>query len=567
MLVQLEIRDLAIIERTALSFASGLNVLTGETGAGKSIVVGALDLVLGGRARADSVRRGAARAEVQALLRVPSDGVLAERLRTLDLLADDGAGDGDGAIEVIVRRIVASGGRGRVYVNGGLLNVGTLAGVMRGVVDISSQHEHTALLDSATHLDLLDRFGELDAERGRFDEGWRHLAARRAELKSLREREKDRLSREDWLRFQLGEIQRVAPVPGEDETLARERERLAHAERLRTGSREVEQALAGRAGSAHEQVLGAVRTLDRLATVDPELAPFCARLEEARIELEDIAFEVRRYGDGVDLDPRRLNQVEERLDDLRRLERKHVLDIDGLLVRATELEAELADFESLEEAVAATTAQVALLESEVAEAASALSAARHAAAAVLGERVCAELTDLAMPGARVRLDLETLDQPGPQGIDRGQLLIQPNEGEGHKPLARVASGGELSRVLLALKTVLGRVDDVGVAVFDEVDSGVGGAVAEVIGRKLEHISRSRQVITITHLPQIAALADHHLKVEKRTQEGRTLTEVCPLTTAQRADELARMLGGVEITRQTRAHAEELLERSAGSAAS
>ena len=561
MLVHLDIHDLAIIEHTALPFGEGLNVLTGETGAGKSIVVGALDLVLGGRARSDSVRRGAKRAEVQALLRVSPDAPLVARLRELDLLVEDDT-PAERHVEVVVRRIVAGGGRGRAYVNGGLVTIGTLAQLMRGVVDISSQHEHTALLDAGFHLELLDRFGGHVAERAAFDAAWTRLSACRSHLQGLRERERDRLTREDYVRFQLTEIERVQPVPDEDLALEAERERLVHAERLRTGAREVEQALSGKAGSACDLALGGIRALDRLTPFDPSLQPYAARLEVARIELEDIAYEMRRYSDSVDRDPRRLDVVEERLDDLRRLKRKHCLDIPGLVARATELREELEAFESLEEAVAAAEVELAELSSGVLTAAEALSAARHRAASQLDAQVGAQLTDLAMDGAAVRMRVDTDDTPGPRGLDRAELLIRPNVGEGEKSLSRVASGGELSRVLLALKAVLGVNDDVSTAVFDEVDSGVGGAVAEVIGLKLKQLSQERQVITITHLPQIAALARHHLQVRKQAVSGRTVTLVEGLTPKQRAEELARMLGGLEITDHTRAHAAELLERGA-----
>ncbi|MGM0574183.1 MAG: DNA repair protein RecN [Myxococcota bacterium] len=563
MLLHLAIRDLAIIEKTAIDFGSGLNVLTGETGAGKSIVVGALNLVLGDRARSDTVRRGCDKAEVQALFRVPSNGPVAAGLRDKDLVGDPAAGDD--TVDVIVRRIVAPGGRGRAYVNDRLVNVGTLAEVMRGMVDIASQHQHTALLDARGHLDLLDRFGGLAAERGGFDAAWTALVDARRRRDALREQEQERLQREDYVRFQLDEIDRVAPQPGEDETLHAERERLAHAESLLRGSREVEIFLSGRETSAHEQVQAAARALERLVGVDAQLEPFVERLESAHIELEDIAFELRRYGDGVEIDPHRLEQVEERLDALKRLQRKHGLDAEGLLERAAELREEVEGFESLDEAIREAEADVGRLEDEARAAAEALSKARAGASRKLEEGVARELSQLAMPGARIRFRLERRETLGAQGLDDGEILIRTNVGEGEKPLARVASGGELSRLLLALKAVLARVDDVGLGVFDEVDTGVGGAVAEVIGLELKSIAGHRQVIAITHLPQIAAHANHHVRVEKETRGGRTTTRVTALDPADRTDEIARMLGGLEITSRTREHAAELLERGSATA--
>ncbi len=559
MLLHLAIKNLAIIEQTSIELGPGLNVLTGETGAGKSIIIDALSLVLGDRARTETIRRGARQAEVQALFRLPADAEVAERLRAQDLGGDEDPGPVAGAtLDVVVRRIVAPNGKGRVYINGALVTVSTLAEVTRGLVDLSSQHQHTALLDASGHLDLLDRFGGLMALRARFDAAWRALVQARRERDGLSQRETARATREDFVRFQLGEIDEVNPVPGEDEELARERERLAHGERLLTGAREVESVLCGRSSAVSDQLLGALRTLDRLVTIDATLQPLAARLESARIELEDIAFETRRYGDRVDMDPRRLEQVEERLDALKKLKRKHGLDLQAVLARAAELRAELAGFESLEDAVRQADEAVRAAEGQALEAAQALSEARVAAAGALEARVGEELDSLVMTGARIRFDLARGEALGPAGLDRGELLIQTNAGEEMRPLARIASGGELSRLLLALKRVLTHVDPVHTCIFDEVDTGVGGAVAEVIGQKMREIAAERQVVAITHLAQIAAQAHHHLQVEKRTVDGRTATRVRALDAGERTEEIARMLGGLQITERTREHAAELL---------
>ncbi len=559
MLLHLAIKNLAIIEQTSIELGPGLNVLTGETGAGKSIIIDALSLVLGDRARTETIRRGARQAEVQALFRLPADAEVAERLRAQDLGGDEDPGPVAGAtLDVVVRRIVAPNGKGRVYINGALVTVSTLAEVTRGLVDLSSQHQHTALLDASGHLDLLDRFGGLMALRARFDAAWRALVQARRERDGLSQRETARATREDFVRFQLGEIDEVNPVPGEDEELARERERLAHGERLLTGAREVESVLCGRSSAVSDQLLGALRTLDRLVTIDATLQPLAARLESARIELEDIAFETRRYGDRVDMDPRRLEQVEERLDALKKLKRKHGLDLQAVLARAAELRAELAGFESLEDAVRQADEAVRAAEGQALEAAQALSEARVAAAGALEARVGEELDSLVMTGARIRFDLARGEALGPAGLDRGELLIQTNAGEEMRPLARIASGGELSRLLLALKRVLTHVDPVHTCIFDEMDTGVGGAVAEVIGQKMREIAAERQVVAITHLAQIAAQAHHHLQVEKRTVDGRTATRVRALDAGERTEEIARMLGGLQITERTREHAAELL---------
>ncbi len=560
MLLHLAIKDLAIIEDAAVDFVDGLNALTGESGAGKSIIIGALELVLGDRARADAVRHGATHAEVSAQFRVPADGPAAARLREIEAVAP---GDGeDGTLDLVVRRIVPAGGRGRVYINGVLVSVGTLRQVTSGLVDISSQHEHTALLDAASHLDILDRFGDHGLARHGFDGAFASLATARRERDALREREQARLQREDYVRFQLAEIDKVSPRPGEDEALDAERARLAHAEGLMSGARQVESLLSGRETAVAAQLLLAIRSLDRLADVDPALAPMLERLESARIELDDLAYEMRRYSDGVEIDPRRLEKVEERLDALKRLKRKHGMDVEALMALAESLTEEARGFESLEESVREADAAVERLTAVALERAAALSRARHEAATALEVLVAEQLDALAMPGARVRFRLQRRETLSPQGLDTGEILIAPNVGESEKSLAKVASGGELSRVLLALKTILGSVDDVQCAVFDEVDTGVGGAVAEVIALALKRISQSRQVVVITHLAQIAAHANHHLRVDKLTDGKRTTTRVETLDAKARAEEIARMIGGLEITRRTREHASELLRRGA-----
>ncbi len=563
MLTHLAIKDLAIIEATELSLTEGLNALTGETGAGKSIVIGALNLVLGRRASTGTIRRGAVQAEAQALFRIPADGEVATRLREVDLLdADEVPGD-DGRVDLVVRRIVSRNGRGRAYVNGALVTVATLADVTGGLVDISSQHEHTRLLDAGRHLDLLDRFGDLGSERAAFDASWRALTEARAARDALTEREQTRLQREDWVRFQLGEIDAVSDDLGAEDELSQERERLAHAGDLVQGARAVEQQLTGRGDNAVSAVIAAGRALARAASIDGQLEPLAERLDAARIDLEDIAFEMRRYADQVPIDPRRLEDVEERIHTLKRLSRKHGLDPTGLRTLADQLREELRGFDSLETEIAAAEATAQERESEALAAARVLSTARHGAAGVLQQRVGRELADLAMGGATIRFDLQPLDALGPRGLDAGQILIETNPGEGYKPLNKVASGGELSRLLLAFKSVLSALDDVATGVFDEVDSGVGGAIAEVIGLKLAQLARHRQVIAITHLPQIAAQACHHLQVAKHSADGRTVTSVAALDAESRLEEVARMLGGVDITEATRSHARELLARNEG----
>jgi DNA repair protein RecN (Recombination protein N) len=556
MLVHLAIKDLAIIASTAMDLAPGLNVITGETGAGKSIAVGALNLVLGGRSKSASIRLGCDQAEVQALFRVNRSSEFGDRLRELELLGDV---EGE-SIDVIIRRIISRNGRGRVWLNGVLINVSTLAELAKGLVDISSQHEHATLLDATAHLDLLDRFGGLTTVRTRYTAAWDAFCDAKQALKGLTSRDSERLQREDFLRFQLNEIEELSPTEGEDEALRLERDRLAHAKRLMSGSRSVEDVLTGRPRCVQELLLNACNVVSQLSDLDATLSPLSDRLEEARIELADIAYEMRAYSDQVALDPNRLETIEERLHTLIRLSRKHGLDPAGLVEKAAALRGELGELESLDHAI--NDAQLAMTAQEQAAkvAAKKLRKARERAAKNLAKQVEAQLLDLAMKGARIAFTMTPREALGPQGLDSGQILIETNTGEGLKPLVKVASGGELSRVLLALKSVLAEADDVYVGVFDEVDTGVGGAVADIVGSKLAQLAAHRQVIAITHLPQIASQANHHLSVAKRTEDGRTRTTVTTLSDSERIDEIARMLGGIDITDKTRAHAAELLAR-------
>jgi len=555
MLISLAIKDLAIIDEATIEFASGLNVLTGETGAGKSIVIEALSLVLGDRARTDTIRLGASRAVVEALFRLPGGGRCAARLRARDLI--DPEDDGD-TVDLIVRRIVAPGGKGRVYVNGHLTTVTNLAEITRGLVDLSSQHQHTELLDPSSHLELLDRFGGLVEARGAYDAAWSAVERARAKRDALRRKERERAQREDFARFQLDEIEGVAPRPGEDDELDEERRRLVHAEALLSGAHEAAERLSQGRGTAAEQLLGAHRQLERLRSHDPRLEPLIDRVEAARIEVEDLGMEIAAYASGVDIDPRRLAVVNERLSVLERLKRKYGSDLAAVLASAAELRAEVEGYASLEDEVIALEAETEALEARARTAAEALSKGRRAAAERLAADVAGELTGLAMSGAALAFALDSGGALGPRGIDSGELHIQTNVGEGFGPLVRVASGGELSRVLLALKRVLIDVDPVDTCIFDEVDAGTGGAVADVIGMKLGEIAKERQVIAITHLAQIAARGVHHLRVEKTISAERTVTRVRALDPDERTEEIARMLGGVAITPRVRAHAQELL---------
>lgn len=554
-LVSLAIHDLAIIEDTTLELSDGLNVLTGETGAGKSIIIEALSLVLGDRAEVDLIRRGRDKAEVEAVFRLGPESPARARLDAQDLTHRD---DPD---LLVVRRVVAPAGKGRAYVNGRSVTVAILAELTRGLVDVSSQHEHTQLLDPESHLELLDRFGGLLGERAAFTEAYLAVERARARLAELRRKDAERSRREDFVRFQLSEIDEVNPVVGEEEALEAERQRLAHADRLVSGASEAAQHLGQSGGAAVERMGQALRVLDRLRAFDAALEPLFTRLMAARIEADDIAHDLRGYASDVELDPRRLDQVNERLEALKRLRKKHGFDLAEVVATRDALRAELAGFESLEIEIVEAQRALDKALTTATTAAERLSRARLAAKEALEQRVGEELQGLAMSGAAIRFVLAQRELSR-EGFESGEIHIQTNRGEGFSPLHKTASGGELARVLLALKRALMHVDPVETCIFDEVDSGTGGAVGDMIGIKLREIAAERQVLCITHLAQIAARGSTHLKVRKESQGDRTLTRVERLDKGPREQEIARMLGGLDITKATLAHARELLARGA-----
>ncbi len=551
MLMSLRLKNFAVVEEMEIAFAGGLTVLTGETGAGKSILIDALGLLVGGRAEAEVIRSGADEASMDAIF--SKTPLLTERLAELGL-PDDGP-------ELSVRRTVGRTGRGRAYVNGALVTVGVLQRLMRGLVDIGGQHEHMALFDPNEHLGLIDRFGLVGAEDGplaRYLEAWRRLKEIDSRLASLGGDENQVRQRIDFLTFQLEEIDRVAPRAGEDTALEGERRKLVSGERLRTLAASAEELVSTRDGAALEQIGRALHFVVDAEKVDPSLQSIRQTLLTAQGEVDEAARSLSRYLSALEADPARLEVVEDRLDALRRLSRKHAAPLDEVIARRATLATELETLAHRAERRVEVEAERTTVLAEVTSLAQAVTAARKKAAGKLGEVVQEGLAKLAM--ARASFVVEFSPAPlSSTGADAVQLLFGANPGEPARPLAKVASGGEASRVMLAIKAALAGSDACGCSVFDEADAGIGGAVADVVGRLIKDISRHRQVLCITHLPQVAAHADAHLRIEKGEQKGRTRSVVQVLDGASaRAQELARMLSGVEITREALGAAEALL---------
>jgi len=561
MLSQLVVRDLAIIEELSVSFGPGLNVVTGETGAGKSILIKALKLVLGARGSADLVRSGADRAEVEALFELPEP--VRQRLAEANLPDDP---------ELVIRRTITAAGRSRATLNGHLATMAQLRSLAAGLVDISSQHAHHSLVDPAVHLRYLDAFAGHAALVQAVSEAVaeaREAAVAQAELAGRLQSDRD-----DMWRWQVQEIDQVDPQPGELDELDEELGRLEHAEQLLQATRGAEHALYGRDRSLCQQLGRHEEALVRAAEHDPVLEPLVERMASARTELEDLAIELGGYGRGLASDPARIDELRQRRTALHALCRKHATDLDGLLAKRDELWEKLAVLDDAEGAIARAEAAAAAALAAAGARAAELSEARQAAAASLGEAITTELSDLGMGEARVEVAVSaaeategtTLAYEGarlsPTGLDHAELLIAPNPGEPPRPLSKVASGGELSRALLAIKRVLAGLGPVGLYVFDEVDTGVGGAIAEAIAQKLAQVAGHHQVLCITHQAPIAAYGEAHFVVAKTVHHDRTFSRIERLPGDQRVEELARMLGGITITDTTRSAARELLDNAA-----
>jgi DNA repair protein RecN (Recombination protein N) len=569
MLTHLVIKDFAVIEHVEIPFRDGFTVVTGQTGAGKSMLVNALNLVLGGRASTDVVRAGSDSAVVEAIFE-PSDAAAATIGRLLDARGID-VGN-----QLIVRRIVARSGRNKVFINGCAASLTVLREVTRGLIDISGQHEHISLADSGRHIRLLDAFGSLEEERSRITEGVSQLRTLRTEAEQLRAGLRERLARIDVLPFQVDEIDEAQLEPGEDERLREESSRLAHVERLTEVARTAGDALYDGNHAVIDAVAHCILELESVVHLDPELDGPRQMLEEASIQLTEAAADLRAYGDGLDADPGRLAAIEDRLAVMRRLLRKHGSTVGEVLQRRDEMVAELAETQGAESRIEEAEAEAEELLKALLAQARTLSARRKKCAGRLETLVGEELGELGMGGTRFAVtithalaDGSTTDDAslvdgsalGPAGIDLVEFQLATSRAEPLRALGRIASGGELSRLMLAIKSVLLRSDDVDTYVFDEVDTGIGGAVAEVVGRKIKNVAPSRQVLCITHLPQIAACGDWHLLVEKRHADDVTVSNVRPLTRQERVEEVARMLGGVTVTPTTLAHAQEMMEKA------
>ncbi len=563
MLKELNIKNFAIIDQLRVEFAPGLNVFTGETGAGKSIVVDALNLALGERASADLIRTGCQEAVVEAAFELNGRGTK----EIVSLLSDQGIEAISGE-DLIVRRVLSSLGKNKVYINGSLANLTTLSALGANLADIHGQHEHQSLLALDRQMDMLDSFGGLESIREAVSQSYYRLLDVRKELAALEMGERDRAQREDMLRFQKNEIEAAMLKPGEDAELANEQKVLANSEKLAGLAAMVDETLYAADASVLSNLKKAVNGLREIAEIDNRLSGPAQLCESGRAQIEEAAREVSSYRESVEFDPKRLEEIGDRLDLIQKLKKKYGGTIEEIIQFGSEATADLERMERSTEEIERLKSEIQAIKFGLTDKAEELTKKRSAAARDLEKKVEAELGHLGMKKTVFSVKItqepggDTLDgrKLGPRGADRVEFLISPNPGEEPKPLAKTASGGELSRIMLALKTILIEGDEIPTLVFDEVDAGIGGAVAEEVGKKLKRIAAKHQVFCITHLPQIASMASSHYGVAKSVKKDRTSTEVRLLDAQERVDEIARMLGGKTITDATIKHAEEMIGR-------
>ncbi|MGE0038567.1 MAG: DNA repair protein RecN [Xanthobacteraceae bacterium] len=553
MLARLSIRDIVLIERLDIDFAPGLAVLTGETGAGKSILLDAFALALGARGDAALVRHGAEQGQVTAAFEVPVSHPANALLAEHDIATED---------ELILRRVQLADGRTRAFVNDQPVSVQALRALGAALVEIHGQHDERALVDMASHRALLDAYGALEDDAGEVARLWDRRRAKAAELATLRA-EVERAQREaDWLRHAVEELQRLAPEPNEETALAEKRAAMMQAEKVAGDLRDAHDAVSGSA-SPVPALAAAVRRLERRGAQAPALIePAVKALDIALRALDEAGGHLEQALRAADHDPRELERIEERLFALRAAARKYNVPVDGLEALATRYTADLGLIDAGAERLAALETAAVEAERQYRVAATALSAARRRAAEKLDKAVNGELKPLKLE--RAKFSTEIVAEPdvgGPHGIDRVEFWVQTNPGTRPGPLMKVASGGELARFLLALKVVLADRGSAPTLVFDEIDTGVGGAVADAIGVRLARLSRRAQVVTVTHAPQVAARADRHYLISKSALDKgkRVVTRVVEVAAERRREEIARMLAGAEITAEARAAAERLIK--------
>ncbi len=558
MLLEINIENLALIREVSLSLGPGLNVLTGETGAGKSIVVDAMNLLVGGRALGEQVRTGSERAYVEGLFDCSELPRVSRRLAEFGLpVSEDGT--------LMLAREVVRGGRGVCRVNGRVVPLAMYRSIGELLVDLHGQHEHQSLLRVDQHLELLDHFGGSDLleRRALVEDLYRRLIHLKEEQEKLMLDERERARRIDYLRHAIADIERIKPCPGEEEELEKERERLRYGEKLASLAREITDDLF----DGYSNMIPAYDLLSRAADKAQEMIRYdrtaemlSAALQEIKYRLEDLLDFLREYREKLDFDPDHAQEVEERLYALKNLMRKYGASLEEVCAYREQAAAELEELGQMHSRAEKLAEEYAEVLHQYETVGNELSALRREKAAVFTAAVVNELRSLGMENARFDIAWESLTVPTPVGSDRIEFLFSANPGEPLKPLAKIASGGEMSRVMLALKVILAETDQIPTLIFDEIDTGIGGRTLQIVGEKLSAVARTKQVLCVTHSPHIAGRGQRHFYIEKKTVDNQTYTSVHLLGEQERVKELVRMLGGAEDEEVTRSHAEQILRQ-------
>jgi DNA repair protein RecN (Recombination protein N) len=566
MLTNLIVQNYALLDEVNIEFSSGLNILTGETGSGKSILIGALGLILGSRATKDAIRSGMDSATVEGLFEWKSDEPMVPLPEDLDIEIDDRT--------LIIRRDVTRDGRSRCTVNGHPVTVNVLKRLGEFLVDLHGQHDHQSLLDQRTHINFLDGFGDIKRLKEQVAHAFRHFSGAARALKQLDEENLATRERRELYQFQLEELEKADVYPGEEDALEKELAVLEHAEQLIQVASTAYEALSQREDAVIDQLIQIIRSLEDIERIDVSLSEPVSNARSARYYLDDVVVFLQQYRDRIEFDPVRLDEVQERLEQLKMLKRKYGGTLKEVCVYRDRMADEINRLETADEHRAELEEALEQARKNLTAKAEKLSTARKKTASRMETRVVKELTELGMKKTRFQVHIgwhEVADGPiviegksyqaDASGMDHVEFLISPNQGEELKPLVHIASGGEISRVMLALKVILAESDQVRTLVFDEVDLGIGGRIAESIGQKLKLLSQSHQVLCITHLHQVACWGHTHFTVHKESSRGRTVTQINHLDQDGRVQEIARMLAGETVDDMAVTHAREILRRT------
>lgn len=550
MLLGLNLKNFAIVDDISINFSKGLNIITGETGAGKSIILNSINFILGDRFSSDIIKSGKEETQVEALFDISGNDVLVDRLTSLGIESD--------GEELLIKRNLSLKGKGRVYINGSLVTISMLETITEGLVDIFSQNEHQTLLKEDSHLRILNEFGRLQELTIEFSTIYQRYADIKKTLELFMRDKNELLQKEDFLRYQCKEIDAAGLKPAEYETLELEKRRLDHAETLFSVTKGSYEDLYEGEGSVFEVLKRVRNQIEQASRIDENLGGVVNTLERGISELQEAAFSLRDYCSEFRHDPDRQNQIEERLQELRRIQRKYGGTIEEVIEKRKKMREDLDALTNYEDKENDLSTEIKVLEKDMELKATELSQKRHKAAELFTKEVEKGLDEVGLKKAKIKVEFERKEISS-TGYDKVTFLFSANPDEKPRPLSKVVSGGELSRLMLILREVISRVEGGSILIFDEADSGIGGAVAETVGRKIENLSKKYQVLCITHLPQVAKFATTHFKVSKRFDKNVTKVDVKALDREEGVKELARMLGGIRVTEKTIEAAREMIK--------